>query len=70
MMAILSIQECGYLQGFGGRMNDLQQYWECGGGCFFKLFIFSNVFDPALDLQLCWVSRSSSTHLQQDRVLF
>jgi len=50
-MAILSIQECGYLQGFGGRMNDLQQYWECGEGSFFKLLVFLNAFDPAVDLQ-------------------
>ena len=50
-------------------MNDLHQHWECGEGSFFKLLVFLNAFDPALDLQLCWVSRSSSTHLQQDRVL-
>jgi len=51
VMAILSIQECRYLQSFGGRMNDLQQHWECGEGSFFKLLVFLNAFDPAVDLQ-------------------
>ena len=36
---------------------------------FLLIVIFSNVFDPDVDLQLCWVSRRSSIHLQHHRVL-
>ena len=50
-------------------MEDPAAILGCGEGSFFKLLVFLNAFDPAVDLQLCWISHRSSTHLQQDRVL-
>ena len=52
VMTILSIQECRYLQSFGGQMEDPAATLGMRGREFLLIVIFSNVFDPAVDLHL------------------